>query len=86
MLDRKTLLDAGVMPRHITRVIGVSRVTASKWLNGKAQPDPLREPLVEKFTNAVRQAMKDNVLPVSKMLPYSEREVRTIAAIMERMK
>lgn len=80
-LDPDVLVAAGVKPRHIVRVLEVSRVTASNWLNGLARPSPGLTEKATRLMRAVAQATEDGQLPVPATLPSDERNVATLAIL-----
>ncbi|MBT7005050.1 MAG: hypothetical protein HOA06_10095 [Chloroflexi bacterium] len=79
------LREAGVKPRHISRLLGVSRVTASNWLRGVTQPHHLIRASADELLSATRAAMEDGRLPVPDQLPLEERSVRTAATVKKYM-
>lgn len=66
-LDLELLRLAKLTPVDISRCVGVSRVTASLWVNSRTQPHSLIREKVDRFIDAVRQAVQAERLPV----PYS---------------
>lgn len=85
MFDNSVLQEAGLKPRHIHRLVGVSRVTASNWLRGKTQPHHLAMDKATQLLDAVKAAMSDGRLPVSDKLSIEERSVRTVAIVKKYM-
>lgn len=85
MFDNVLLKEAGLQPRHIHRLIGVSRVTASNWLRGQTKPHHLVKSRAELLFSAVERAVADGRLPVSSQLPPDEKSVRTVAIVKKYM-
>jgi len=79
MFNNKLLVDAGLKPRHLARILNVSRVTASNWLRGKSQPHSLLADKAILLVNAVEAAVEAEELPVSKNLPTDEASVKTVS-------
>ena len=57
-----TMIKYGVQPRHVTKLIPVSRMTASKWLNGHGTPSRHLQPAVDLLNAALAAAIKDKAL------------------------
>ena len=85
MYDFELLREAGIKPRHIHRLIGVSRVTASNWLRGVTQPHALVKKKADLLVASVVAAMEDGKLPVPDSLPADEKSVRTVATVKRYM-
>lgn len=85
MFNHTLLVEAGVKPRHITRLTGVSRVTASNWLRGATQPHHYMQDEATKIQDAVQKAVDDGKLPVSDSMSTEERSVKTLAVIKRYM-
>lgn len=83
--DYQLLKEAGVKPRHIHRLLGVSRVTASNWLRGVTQPHALVKSRADVLIESVKAAVEDDKLPVPASFPADERSVRTAAIIKRYM-
>lgn len=81
----EALNAAGVKPRHISRLMGVSRVTASNWVRGVTQPHSLVEAKAGVMKAAISLALEDGKLPVSDKLPPDERSVRTVSTVKKYM-
>lgn len=81
MFNHELIQSAGVKPRHISRILGVSRVTASNWLRGVTRPHYLVAGKAAKLSRAVERAVADGALPVSDQLPVDERSVKTVATV-----
>ena len=81
MFDYELVREAGVKPRHINRILGVSRVTASNWLRGVTKPHPLVKTQAAQLSQAVKLATEAGELPVSDQLPPDERSVKTVSIV-----
>lgn len=81
----EALQTAGVKPRHLSRLMGVSRVTASNWIRGATQPHPLVSAQVDVLFRAVSTALEEGALPVSDKLPPEERSVKTLSTVKKYM-
>jgi hypothetical protein len=60
----KSLVAARLNPRHLSAILGVNRVTASRWLHGKAMPHHLWSDRVAAFIAAVDRALEAGKLPL----------------------
>jgi hypothetical protein len=58
------LTSVGVKPKHIIRLLPVSRQTASGWLNGHVVPHSDKGEFMNHLCAAVDKALKYNELPV----------------------
>ena len=85
MFDYELVKSAGLKPRHIHRLLNVSRVTASNWLRGATQPHHFMREKTDMLMAAVQAAVKDEKLPVPDSLPPDERSVRTVAVVKRYM-
>jgi hypothetical protein len=56
---------AGIKPGVVAKLIGVSRVTASQWCNGHAQPHRLLDGRVQEFLAIVHAAVDWKMLPLT---------------------
>lgn len=63
-LDYSVLAEARVGPTDMSRLLKVSRVTASLWVNGHTTPSPLVNARVREFLDAVGKAYDAGELPV----------------------
>lgn len=65
----QVLLDAGLRPSHIKRLLPVTRTTIWKWLNGHSEPNfddgTKQARALRKLSRAVRTAVEDGTLPIS---------------------
>lgn len=62
--DFTILQTARLRTVDVAKLINVSRVTVSMWMNGHAQPHSLLHDRVRKFLDAVKKAMQAGLLPV----------------------
>lgn len=72
-IDFSTLHLARLTPIDVARALGVTRVTASMWLNKHTQPHSLIRERVEKFLDAVYRAVEAGQLPVPHRVTRRER-------------
>lgn len=82
----QTLIDAGLKPRHVARLLHVSRGTVSHWLNGRNPPNRWITEAVRTLAETVAKLVKDGKLPVrAGQLTPSEVDAKTyflVAAAM----
>lgn len=71
MLERIT--EAHLLPSDVARLLNLSRVTVSRWLNGHSRPHQLHEYKVKRLLDAVDRAMDSGDLPVPHDIKRSER-------------
>lgn len=64
MYDFSILSTAGITPGMAAKLVGVSRVTASQWINGHAQPHRLLGNRVHEFLRLVKLALDQGKLPL----------------------
>lgn len=69
----ETAKRAGLQPNDFAKVLKVSRVTASLWLNGHNQPHRLIRPKVDKLLDAITSAVENGDFPVPKDMSRTER-------------
>jgi transcriptional regulator with XRE-family HTH domain len=86
MFDHNLFTQAGLKPRHVSRLVGVSRVTASNWLRGVAKPHKLIEDKTQLLQSAIKTALDDGDLPVSDRLSAEEASVKTVAIVKRHVK
>lgn len=72
---------AGVTPSIVARLLKVSRVTASLWINGHSKPHRLIERRVSRLLVAVKAAYDAKELPLSADVPIRDRSAETIRII-----
>lgn len=66
--------DANLLPHEIARVLKVSRVTVSMWVNGHTKPHRLLAEKVAKLLDAITSAIDDGDFPVPPSVKRKERE------------
>ena len=86
MFDHNLFTQAGLKPRHVSRLVGVSRVTASNWLRVVAKPHKLIEDKTQLLQSAIKTALDDGDLPVSDKLSAEEASVKTVAIVKRHVK
>lgn len=86
MFDHNTLVEAGLKPRHVSRLVGVSRVTASNWLRGVARPHKLIQDKANLLQQAVELGVESGELPVSTSLGPEETSVKTVSVVRRNIK
>lgn len=72
-LDLTPLSLARLTPIDIARCVGVSRVTASLWMNKHNGPHHLIRDRLERFVDAVAKAVQAGQLPVPHAITRRER-------------
>lgn len=75
--------EAGISPSELSRLLQVSRVTASLWLNGHARPHHLHEHKIQRVLLAIRRATKKGKLPLSPDIHRTERDYQLSRAVLE---
>ncbi len=60
----ETFREAGLGARHIAKLVGVSRVTASLWLNGHCKPHVLLQEKVNLLAESIAGALASGKLPI----------------------
>lgn len=71
------LKDAGLTPSTVARLLNVSRVAVSLWVNGHSQPHRLIERRVDRLLQAVESAVVAKDLPLSEDVPKKNRFAET---------
>jgi DNA-binding XRE family transcriptional regulator len=64
MHNFESVKKAGITPGVVAKLVGVSRVTASQWVNGHAQPHKLLASRVREFLAIVDIAVEKKLLPL----------------------
>lgn len=80
-----TFREAGLRPKHLAPILGVSRVTASIWLNGHGEPHVLIRKKVDVLAELVSKAIKARKLPIPADVSKSE-EVKYLKTTLSAMK
>jgi transcriptional regulator with XRE-family HTH domain len=76
------LKPLGVTPKHLARLLGINRVTASNWVNGHSSPHPILHKKASKLLLAAQCASLDHSLPPPKDYRGVERDqyiIKTLA-------
>lgn len=74
---------AGLTPTDFSRLLGISRVTASLWFNDRAKPHHLLANKLKKLLDAIRAAVEAGDLPSPEGLTREERSAH-ITKVMSR--
>ena len=77
----ETFKLAGLRPKHLAAVLGVSRVTASIWLNGHGKPHVLLLDKVSDLAERVSHSMSVGELPFPGYVSKSD-EVKYLKDIL----
>lgn len=80
-----TFRKAGLRPKHLAPILGVSRVTASIWLNGHGQPHVLIRKKVDALAELVSKALAARKLPIPEDVSKTE-EVRYLKVTLAALK
>jgi hypothetical protein len=64
MIDFQPVHDARLKPEDLRKLVSVSRVTCSQWLNGHSQPHHLLTDRVVKVIDGIKAALEAGLLPV----------------------
>lgn len=75
-MSKELLKKAGVGVGEFAKLAGVSRVTASLWINGHAAPHTLHKDKIDRLWVAISNAMVENQLPLSGKLTKADRAVK----------
>jgi hypothetical protein len=81
----ETFREAGLGARHISKLAGVSRVTASLWLNGHCNPHVLLQEKVNLLAEIIDAALASGKLPMPQGVSKSE-EVKIIDDLFSEIK
>lgn len=76
---------AKLRPKHVAPMVGVSRVTASLWLNGHSYPHHLIAGKVANLAQLVSKAMDDGKLPIPDSVSKSD-EVKYLEVTLSERK
>lgn len=77
--------EAGLRPKHLAPILGISRVTASIWLNGHGDPHVLLRKKVDTLAALVMKALDAGKLPIPEDVSKSE-EVEYLKATLTALK
>lgn len=75
----------GISPRHITKLIPVSRQTASAWLNKDVAPNQYMQPKLDALNAAIRAAVKYGEFPPHKKFTGTVRDTYIITILRKYM-
>ncbi len=81
----ETFKQAGLRPKHLAHAIGVSRVTASLWLNGHGNPHVLLRKKVNDYADLVSKAIERGKLPIPSAVSKSD-EVKYLEVTLSEIK
>jgi hypothetical protein len=65
VFDSVLVASTGLKPKHIAHLFGVSRFTATSWLNGSRQPHRYLADEVLSFMAGIREAVAAKELPIA---------------------
>jgi len=85
-MNWKKAIKAGIAPRHIAAILGVSRVTGSNYLNGHTEPHRLLEDKVIDFLIAVGDAAEAGDLPPPRDLKGPEFDAHIVKVVRKQLK
>ena len=69
----ETLKDAELGPTEVARLLNISRVTVSLWMNEHNRPHSLISSRVQLLLDVLRQARQEGLLPMPNDLSRRER-------------
>lgn len=81
--DHEAMREVGLTPQVLGRLLGISRVTASYWLNGHRQPHPLLKRKVIKLLEAVALEVQSGRLPPGVGLPMRQQSQIVESALVK---
>lgn len=80
-----TFRKAKLGPRHVAPMVGVSRVTASLWLNHHSEPHVLLQNKVNELADLIGKALASGELPIPDKVSKSE-EVKYLEVTLSKIK
>lgn len=80
-----TFHKAKLRPKHLAPLVGVSRVTASLWLNRHGNPHLLLRNKVNELADLISKALDDGKLPIPERVSKSE-EVKYLEVTLSAIK
>jgi DNA-binding XRE family transcriptional regulator len=80
-MDFSIVAKAGLNQSDFSKVIGVSRVSVSKWITGKAKPHHLHSRRISQLVTAIQMATEAGDLPLPKGLD-SGQVIRRVKQIL----
>lgn len=85
MFDPAILKRAGLGPSDVARLTGVTRVAATRWLNGTSAPGAHTRGAAQKLVDVVTRAVEAGELPVPVHVTRRERllYIKTVLATYE---
>lgn len=81
----EVLKAAEITPSTIARLLNISRVAVSLWMNGHSQPHRLIERRVNKLLTAIQAAVDAEELPLSEDIPRKNRFAETSRIIYRQL-
>jgi transcriptional regulator with XRE-family HTH domain len=80
-MDFSIIAKAGLSQTDFSKIIGVSRVSVSKWVTGKAKPHQLHTKRITQLVTAIQMATEAGDLPLPKGMDSSQ-VVRRVKQIL----
>ena len=77
---------AELLPHEIDKILGVSRVTVSMWVNGHNKPHRLLENKVGTLLDVMHRAVEGGDLPLSPDVPREERHAKLLSIVAKHLK
>lgn len=77
--------QAGISVSDFARIAGVSRVSASQWMNGKVSPHVLHRRKIEQLLAAIKAGVDSEEFPVPGGLTSAQRLKRVKQVIVQHM-
>jgi transcriptional regulator with XRE-family HTH domain len=77
--------QAGISVSDFARIAGVSRVSASQWMNGRVSPHRLHKRKIEQLLTAIKAGVDNEDLPVPGGLTDAQRLKRVKQVILQNM-
>lgn len=78
--------EAGLTPDHVAKIVGVSRVTASRWLNGHFGVHRLLNAKVQRLLDAVERGLQAGDFPLPPDVPRAMRLMEIKAVLRKHIK
>lgn len=75
-MSKELLKQAEIGVGEFAKLAGVSRVTASLWVNGHAEPHSLHKEKIDKLWVAISTACGDASLPLGGKVPKADRAAK----------
>lgn len=80
-MSKELLKKAEIGVSEFAKLAGVSRVTASLWINGHAAPHQLHKEKIERLWVAISIACGDCTLPLGGKVPKEDRAAKLAEVI-----